>query len=164
MIRYNNRAKIINESVAEHSTYVAFNVLKICKLYNISNDVKYRALEMAVVHDIPETYTSDVPWNVKQKSSVLSKELSRLEIEFIKEDMPEIYESFKSYQEAEENKTLEGIIVKLADTLSVVQYCEQEKSLGNVSSEMMEILADGYIRVGTYIENLEEKLKENEVE
>lgn len=52
MKRYNNRIKIKEESIAEHSFFVAYNIIKIGYDYSIAKDIINEAVTMAIVHDI----------------------------------------------------------------------------------------------------------------
>lgn len=53
-VRYNNRHRIHNEDLAQHSFMVAYNILKIGYNYpTIPRDIIYKACSMAIVHDYP---------------------------------------------------------------------------------------------------------------
>lgn len=52
MKRYNNRIKLKEESIAEHSFFVAYNIIKIGYDYSIAKDIINEAVTMAIVHDI----------------------------------------------------------------------------------------------------------------
>ena len=54
MKRYNNRIKLKNESIAEHSFFVAYNVIKIGYDYNIPEYIINKAVAMAITHDFAE--------------------------------------------------------------------------------------------------------------
>ena len=77
LTRYNNKFKIINESVAEHSFFVAVLVLKMYDDYNFNLKT---ALKMALIHDIPELHLSDVTHDVKKNFPKLAKEVLSLPI------------------------------------------------------------------------------------
>ena len=156
--RYNTLYRLHEESVAEHSLYVSYNVMRLCDILEISDDIKLRALQMAIVHDIPECFLGDMPYSTKQRNPEISKILSKLELEDMERNMPEVADKFREFQEAEENETIEGQLVKLADAISVVQFCEVEKSLGNSSDNMTEILLSSYVRVETRLIKLIEDL------
>ena len=158
MVRYNNRAKIKNENVAAHSFIAATNVFKICHKFNIPQDVKLSALEMIVVHDIGELATNDIPYNFKKANPELKKMLEVAELQYMKEEMPEFYQSYARLLEMEEEETLVAIIVKLADTISVLQYSNNELDLGNKTPKMIDINEDSKTRVLKLIAKLEEKL------
>ena len=67
VIRYNTRNIIKEESVAEHSFYVALFSLKICDDYHIDNSTTKKVLIKALLHDMPEIELNDITHNVKEK-------------------------------------------------------------------------------------------------
>lgn len=54
MKRYNNRIRIKDESIAEHSFFVAYNILKVGYDYKLPAEVINEAVSMAIAHDFPE--------------------------------------------------------------------------------------------------------------
>lgn len=54
MKRYNNRIKLKEESIAEHSFFVAYNIIKIGYDYNIAESIINKAVTMAIAHDFAE--------------------------------------------------------------------------------------------------------------
>ena len=54
MKRYNNRIKLKEESIAEHSFFVAYNVIKIGYDYQIPQDIVNEAVAISIAHDFPE--------------------------------------------------------------------------------------------------------------
>lgn len=159
IVRYNDRPKIRKESVSEHSFYVAANVIKICKAYNIPLEVKHDALEMAITHDIPEVFTGDIGYITKRDNPELAKALEETELKQLYENMPEYYQSFKDYVEGLKNQDLAATIVKLADVISVLQYSNNEIELGNRSKQMNDINIDAKNRVETFINKLFDAMK-----
>ena len=60
-VRYNNRHRIHNEDLAQHSFMVAFNILKIGYNYpQIPKDKIYKACSMAIVHATAESETPEL--------------------------------------------------------------------------------------------------------
>lgn len=157
LLRYNGRYKIKNENIAEHSFYVAYNVMNICKKYDISELDKCKSLEFAIVHDIPELYTNDINYITKRDNPELSKLLDNIEREFIVRGMPLIKDSFMEFQN--DKNSIPHIIVKLADSLSVLQFALREINLGNTSRDMREIEYESSSRVNLFENMLIEKLK-----
>jgi 5'-deoxynucleotidase YfbR-like HD superfamily hydrolase len=76
LTRYNNKFKIISESVAEHSFFVAVMTLKLHDDYNFNLE---KALKMALIHDIPELHLSDVTHDVKRNFPQLAEEVTKAE-------------------------------------------------------------------------------------
>ena len=160
IIRYNNRPKIKQENVAEHSFYVITNVLKIVKMFNLSNEVKYKALEFATVHDIPELMVGDIPYDTKINNPELREACERAEVIALEQNLPEYLDSYKELLEAEKQETIPYLVTKLADTVSVLQYSNREIALGNKSPQMRDINEDAQERVYRLIHKLEDKISE----
>ena len=155
--RYNNRDRITQENIAEHSFYVSFAVMKLSEIFNVDNETKLRALQMSVLHDIPEIHTSDIPYPIKQKSPMLKTALEKLELEFMKESYPQFYETFHQFTEDSEDDAV--ILVKVADAISVLQYAQREINLGNKTEDMMEIFTLTNIRINDGFKELENRFK-----
>ena len=148
LTRYNNKFKIINESVAEHSFFVAILVLKMHDDYKFNFE---KALKMGLVHDIPELHLSDVTHDVKRNFPKLAKEVLNAEYAIMKKRYPNWLSSFMTF-EAEE--TVESLVVKMADNLSCVQYATAEMALGN-KGYMKDVAKDA----GRRVMQCEQKLK-----
>ena len=127
LVRYNHRHKIKNETVAEHSYYVALFCLKICTYYGFDGDTTSRILTKALLHDLPEIETSDIPYDVKKNIPAITKLLETAEMSFYERHYPALCETLFN------ENALEDAVVKYADALSVMQYClnELELSPGN---------------------------------
>ena len=123
--RYSNVERVRDESVAEHSFFVASIVLELYKDYDFNLGL---ALRMAICHDYPEVYVDDVSHKVKADYPEVARSLKKAEKEAIKLFSPIVIESYLSF---EAHDTLESRIVKLADIIQVKQYCESEIRLGN---------------------------------
>lgn len=133
MKRYNNRIKIKDENIAEHSFFVAYNILKIGYDYKLSKEVVNEAVAMAIVHDYPEVFTSDIPHDCKQSHPELRDILSKVERDFIEKQMPELLDR---YDKLNDEYSLSTILVELGDAISVLQYSNREISLGNSTEDM----------------------------
>lgn len=162
IIRYNNRPKIKEENVAEHTFYVTATVLRIVKMFNLSDEVKYKALEFATVHDIPEMFTGDMPYDTKIANPELAALLQQAELNELEKHMPEFLDSYRQFCKEEEEETLAYLVVKLADTVSVLQYSNMELELGNRTHLMRDINEGSQERVTLLIEKLEAKIQEEE--
>ena len=126
LIRYQNCNRLVNESVAEHSFYVASFVVKLREYYDFNLE---RALKMALIHDIPESRISDVPHNIKTANPKLSAALEEAENKVLNDMFyPEGVTLVADF-----NRTVspEGKVCALADVLSVVLYANDEIKCGN---------------------------------
>lgn len=156
VIRYNTRNIIKEESVAEHSFYVALFALKICDNYNVDEQTRSKAIIKALLHDMPEIELNDITHNVKEKLN-LRPFLKKYEDEYFDEN----YHQYASLMKNADKKT--DAIVLLADTMSVYQYALNEILLGNKSDDINEILNESQKRLNDAINNLDYIMKgENE--
>lgn len=151
-IRYNNRHRIHNEDLAQHSFMVAYNILKIGYNYDLPKKEIYKAAAMAIVHDCPEMFTSDIPHDCKTKHPELREMLSDIEEEFIREEMPELKDLYDEYARGE---SLSYILVDLGDALSVLQYVNREIIHGNKHEDMQIIKNEVSMRVVNLFKKLD---------
>ena len=154
-VRYNNRHRIHNEDLAQHSFMVAYNILKIGFNYNIDSSIVYKACAMAIVHDCPEMFTSDIPHDCKTKHPELKSLLSTIEKEFIKEEMPELQVLYNEYAQG---ISLAYTLVELGDAISVLQYVNREIIHGNKHEDMQIIKNEVSLRIVKLFDKLEERL------
>lgn len=126
LIRYQNCNRLVNESVAEHSFYVAIFVLKLREYYEFDLE---KALKTALIHDIPEARISDIPHNIKlanpEVAEALEKAETKVTIEMLSEEANDLLSNFNH------GTSPEGKICQLADVLSVVLYANDEIKCGN---------------------------------
>lgn len=134
MVRYNPWPKHTTETVAAHSYYTAMFTLMLCEELKVSSLIKATAIKIALLHDTPEMVSNDITYDAKKAIPALDKPLEEFEHSFIKSNFGDkVYEQmFDSY--LEDDKVARAI-VKAADVLSVIQYCDQEVQLGNKSFE-----------------------------
>ena len=151
IIRYNTRLRLKNESVAEHSFYVALLSLMICDDYNISEDISYKAVIKALLHDMPEIETNDITHDTKERLN-LRPLLKKYEDEYYERNFP------KHLDVMIDSDELVTTIVDLADSMSVKQYVMSEIELGHDSSDMKVILDDANYRILMYTKKLENLL------
>ena len=72
-VRYNNRIRIKDEDLAQHSYFVAYNIMKVGHKFNITENIIEKAVCRAIVHDLDEQFTSDIPHDCKVKFPELRK-------------------------------------------------------------------------------------------
>jgi Predicted hydrolases of HD superfamily len=134
--RYSITPRITNETVAEHSFFVATYVME---LYN---DYKFdlnKAVQMAIIHDFAESFIGDITLSTKTMCPDLVEAVSNAEKEVMFQNFPSfIYELYREY---EQRTSVESLIVKLADTMQVKQYAGNEIELGNNSITMRSIFS-----------------------
>lgn len=153
--RYTSRLVIKPENLAEHSYYVAANVVKFGKLLNISEDKINTAVRIALAHDCAETFTSDLPHNLKEYSSELKKICEELEVKLIGEHFPYFKKEFDSFYNEED--MVVNKLVELADVVDVIMYINREETLGNRDEDILQIRAEcneRFIKIKLELENM----------
>lgn len=155
IIRYNVRTKIKEETVSDHTCFVSIFVLKILSQLKIKDEKLFReTITLAILHDLPESKTSDIPWDIKKENPSLKLMMSELEDEYYR-----LY--WKDYKDTLDNKSeLSMAILKLADVYSVYQYCLNEINLGNNTKEFKEIFENSKERIDNEIEKINRLIKE----
>lgn len=129
IIRYSQQNKIKNETVAEHSYYVSWFVNRLCTKYSLSDTIRLMALEAALLHDVPEVITNDITYDVKRMIPEVPGLLQPYEEEVIREHSSRAHKVLFNPETRDE--IVAKKIVKHADILSVLQYCQNEEALGN---------------------------------
>ena len=155
-IRYNNRHRIHNEDLAQHSYMVAYNIIKIAYDYSIEDSIRDRAVAMAITHDFSESYTADLPHDCKVAYPELKTILDKIEKEFIHNEAPELEELFLEYSN---NDNLACKLVSLGDAISVLQYVNREQLHGNTHKDIDIIKNEVSLRIVKLFEDLEKSLK-----
>jgi 5'-deoxynucleotidase YfbR-like HD superfamily hydrolase len=103
-----------------------------------------KALIMALSHDIPETEIDDISHATKSKFPAVAAALKDAEVCVVNK-----YPNFmkEAIEDFVKGKSVEAIIVQIADADQCTQYTEYEiKHLGNTSTEMDTIYHDSIIR------------------
>jgi len=136
--RFSGKPQHFQESVAEHSFFVAYIVSILCSLLKTGGEPvdQEKALSMALVHDMEETFSGDILGPFKHHSPEVTSAIRKVNQEVIQEtfrDLPEtLVRHFVSlWNEEGEGKTKEAQIVKTADRLSLLAKCAEEVKVGN---------------------------------
>lgn len=153
LIRYNNRTKLKDETVAEHSFFVSLISLMICDSLKLDKQVTYECLIKSILHDMPEIEMNDITHDVKIRLN-LSQVLQEYEDEYYANN----FESFASLMNLRDD-SISSLIVNLADAESVKQFIQNEKKLGNQSSDIFEIEEESEARLRNLEKALYEKLR-----
>jgi 5'-deoxynucleotidase YfbR-like HD superfamily hydrolase len=157
IIRYNNRCKLQNESVAEHTCFVSLFCLKILAKLKLDHETERKVLILAALHDAAESRTSDIPHDVKVNYPEMQCILDKVEEDYYNE----VWEDYHDVVYKPGNLCYN--ILKLADSYSVYQYCLNEKALGNVSDVIEEITHNSMIRIKQYTNAINQMMKGNEI-
>lgn len=143
--RYNTWQRINNESVAEHSFYVTLFANRICVKLNIIDKIKHKAVELAMIHDLPEIVINDITYDAKCVMPEIKNILNKYEEEYLSSHF---YDIINMPNFDNEEKKFLHYIVKMADTMSSIQYCDNEIELGN--RRFIKILEEASTRYNYY--------------
>jgi 5'-deoxynucleotidase YfbR-like HD superfamily hydrolase len=124
--RYSVIPRVKNESIAEHSFFVASLVVKLQEDYSFDLG---KAVTMATIHDWTESWTDDITVATKRKFPLIADAVEVVEYQVVREFFPNSVQNI--WSEYKEGHSVEAKIVKYADTLQVIQYAVNEAKLGN---------------------------------
>lgn len=147
--RYSGIPRIKDESVAEHSFFVAALVIKLHEAYDFDIGT---ALQMAISHDWAEAFIGDATHATKLAYPGIAQAMHEAEKDAIKSFAPKVYNILCEYNS---QSSAEAKVVALADVIQVVQYAENEVKLGN-TGYMIDVANSAYNR----LEQLKEALHE----
>lgn len=152
---------IKDETLAAHSWKVSYIAITIANYLGLSEEMIGEIAILATCHDVGESLggTSDVPSNVKRNVPGLKELLDEAEIVGLAKNAPEVLPYVKKLQEYEKQKTIQGIIIKLADILAFLNFVEHEKNLGNHDKTLLKAEANSTKQLREYFELLEETLE-----
>ena len=130
--RYSQAHNITRESVLEHTAFVAIFSMSICA--RVGHDPS-TVLKRAAVHDIDEIITGDIPTTTKYANLEIQKAIREIEIKGAKKAITKLFTKhgdhiFEYWDDAKDD-TIDGWILRIADTGAVVYKMQQEASLGN---------------------------------
>jgi 5'-deoxynucleotidase YfbR-like HD superfamily hydrolase len=144
IVRYNTVKFIRPQPLMQHlgsATLIAMLLSDYFNKVGIKNNTE-RVMRMAIIHDIDEVVSGDIPHEAKYQvefSQELREALDKLTTYTIKSTLSMIkdnelearYDSL--FSEEKGKKTIEAKIVKLADSADVIIYARHEQKLGNKS-------------------------------
>ena len=117
VLRYHTRTRIRPETNGHHSA----NVAALCLA--LEPECSKEVLVRAIMHDVPEAYTGDIPYPFKAESSKVKASLQQAEMVYIDQiglPHPDITQS-------------EEMLLKTADMLDLVLSCGEERAMGNTT-------------------------------
>lgn len=137
-----------NETVAEHSFYVAMIARAICGVL-AEKGIKVKTqevLEKALIHDIEEMFSGDIIQPFKYSDPTLKGLIDKLNLKSVEKAFeglpPTLALHLKTlWKDYHAEATLEDKIVRISDRLSLIAYCLEQIRLGN--HFMIEILTNG---------------------
>jgi len=155
LTRFNTTPRIINQSVACHSYFVSLISLFICEKMKLSDESTLKCLKMSTIHDLAEAELGDIIYPVRVKFEKLNEILDEEERNVIENKLGEQYRDL--FDEFEECKTIEAIIVKLSDAMEANIYCKEEVNMGN--KNMKKIIKETNQRIKQLWKKLENARK-----
>lgn len=111
--RFHTKRTIRTQTIGEHSWGVAMILLQICK-------PSAELLKAALYHDLAESVTGDTPATAKWSSYELKTSLQKLEDNFNKRLGLDLILSIEEEE-----------LLRWADMLELIMYCQTEVELGN---------------------------------
>jgi 5'-deoxynucleotidase len=136
IIRWLRYPRIKDETLSDHCYDVgifSFTLALIDKKIFGGLVDPYKAAVLGMLHDAPEAITGDIPTHVKHSSSEMENIVYKIEDEAIGtlvHQLPdELGEEFAVVLKNQDPK--EKAIVKVADLISALCYCNDEKAMGN---------------------------------
>jgi 5'-deoxynucleotidase YfbR-like HD superfamily hydrolase len=124
--RYSVVPRVKNESIAEHSFFVASLAIKLSDEYSFDAG---KAAIMATIHDWTESWTDDITIATKRKFPLITEAVEIAELEVVRDNFSCL--ATTAWLDYKKGESVEAKIVKYADTLQVIQYAENEAKLGN---------------------------------
>lgn len=142
--RCNNFPVISKEDVAQHSFYVTLLAMIMADQYNEwacsvtpTLEVEFVLVEdvlrKALMHDLEESFTSDLPWNIKHMNEEAHEAISRI----INQRLEAAYANSQSLAKyrcysAHCKEGFAGSFVRIADMLELGLFCWEEVAKGNM--------------------------------
>ena len=113
--RFHTSPRIVPEIVGHHSANVCAILLR------LDPQCRKELLVAALMHDIPEALTGDIPYPLKQKYPAIRAYIEEAEDDF-----------YNDYDLVDCPITLhESILLKLADMVDLILSCFEEYNMGN---------------------------------
>ena len=141
--RYQTIPVLHKESVAAHvamTGWISYFIAKEVRNRGAKVNME-KVLEKSLFHDIGEATTGDVVRSVKHSNKNLLALLDSAEEQSVMNSEKNIgIPGLTAVWKHAKDKSIEGQIVRLADFLSVVSYCQQELELGN--KKIMEVIGE----------------------
>jgi putative hydrolase of HD superfamily len=170
------------ESVADHSWHLSMMLLVVSPYINAEIDL-FKALKMALIHDLVEAEIGDTPYGYSAKDKKVKAKKKLAEEKEAKKIEKMIggkfgNEFFQLWLEYEEQKTDEAKVIKALDSLEAnyqsilfdvsywddyfykialnkaEKYCKEEKILENLNDEITNRMEREFIKAGLDIEKI----------
>lgn len=154
--RLAGKFKLRKYDLAQHSYFTGIFFIHFAKLEGIEYSTE--VLETVLSHDLMETLTSDLPWNIKNMSEVTKECWSKIENETAR-----VFPEFQKYSDEAIKSSLteeQFKLFKCMDYLDLFLFIHEEILLGNVTSEMVEIYERCIELAGNVYKSVDDFMKE----
>lgn len=131
--RYSARSVHKQESVAEHSYFVALYAIMIGDYLDLKYDTE-RVLRRAITHDLDESVTGDFVRSFKYYDNEFRHQLHTASGRFLRQILdgyPPVIQDYYTDWYCAKDSTIEGELIRVADFMSVVAYILREWAMGN---------------------------------
>lgn len=171
--RFSGRSLIKNQSVTEHSYWVAVIAGEITKVENIVRKFYQKkqislsdVYQFGLFHDLEEVYSGDINhefkyFNNSVKNETFRKQLDEMIIMIMEEKMKNFPTSIRKYVKIKDNEI--KTIIKLADWLQLFQYIKNEELLGSkslldvkerINLKLLELIDNSNLFIKRFIKSL----------
>ena len=149
--RFSTRPRIRNENLAEHSFHVTYISMILYNKYKGIFKINFEKLmTIALIHDFDECKTGDMVYDMKYMKK---HDIKFDKIKIIREIFNDCDNKFTEwYDDYLERKSVESILVKIADWVSMLLYVENEVKMGN--KHMEDVIGRARTNIMQYLEKL----------
>lgn len=135
--RFNTIPILSSQNIADHSYFTAVIAMDLAR--RIEAETGYfvkleRLLQKALLHDLEEAFTGDIPHPIKRITDQTKSFFEDLALLVTSRFLPAWVREFVTLSKFGQ----EGHIVKLADYIELYIYCAEERLLGNRSRQLIE--------------------------
>jgi putative hydrolases of HD superfamily len=143
------------DSSADHSWRLALMSFVIADELNLSIDLS-KAMKIAIVHDLPESITGDIPYMEILNGNVTKQEKQKNEIEAINKIVSKLPEKIgkeirELWEEYEYSKTKEGAFIKALDKIETIAHVV-EKGRDYSDLDLIATYPDRYVNINNFPE------------
>jgi 5'-deoxynucleotidase len=138
--RFNTIPILSSQNIADHSYFTAIIAMDLARRVEVQTGRSLRMeklLQKALLHDVEEAFTGDVPHPIKRMTEYTRSFFEDLALLVRNRFLPEWVRELASLSKTGQ----EGHIVKLADYIELYIYCVEERLLGNRSRQLIETQA-----------------------
>ncbi|HLC39912.1 MAG TPA: YfbR-like 5'-deoxynucleotidase [archaeon] len=137
VIRFSAHPRVKDQTVSQHIFHVSLYAMVLADLERQNgNEVNVEeVLRGALLHDLEESLTGDIIYDFKHRDEHMARQIKEMGKQFLEQIVGNLPEEISTrytllWQDAK-NERIEGKILKAADKLEALAYCEEEIRIGN---------------------------------